>query len=536
MFEKIKNIFFILLSFLLSVEAIYLIFGETISNIVVSSETMFMPFFCYFPLPSDTDYFWRTFLSSDHSWFLVSFITHLFSRILPVYTNNHPQDFYLEAGWVAYFSIFCGFCYVMSLNAAKYFSRKSFAVFAFWAIYPFIVNAIQSSDFFWVLTNDTWFICYIINPIFPLLLIQIVEKYYVTSEWIFSLPQKNTIIPHKVKHGLKIAGVILLMFFTGIGHELFRFIFLGSLILTFILHKCFLKEKIIEKQFWAFLFVALLMNCFIFILPNFQDWFGQNVDEIPSLTIFGQAFSAFWEYVILENIWQIIFLSIFSGILYFVATNKDKSKRILIWIFSVIFSLLLFNFIIIMLTDCDLAISQHDGITFLTKTVFLYAFFSIIGYLVKFTEKKYNKIIISLVTLFLFSWFLIFSYQRNFYVFDEIEAAAFSRENQYIVEKFYAIYGKKHNVIYAFYPKQEICKYSIKYLKYWYGGNPTNYKIKFVCSSSDNKEDCRKKMLKLIFKKSKYKFTEEELDETDFSDIKAYQKQKKKGKIFVDFF
>lgn len=89
---KFRDSIVVILSLILSIEAIFLVFGETISNMFVSAETMFMPYSCYLPLPDDTDYFWRIFLSSDHSWFFVSFVSHLFTRILPILTHNHPQD------------------------------------------------------------------------------------------------------------------------------------------------------------------------------------------------------------------------------------------------------------------------------------------------------------------------------------------------------------------------------------------------------------------------------------------------------------
>jgi len=43
-------------------------------------------------------------------------------------------------------------------------------------------------------------------------------------------------------------------------------------------------------------------------------------------------------------------------------------------------------------------------------------------------------------------------------------------------------------------------------------------------------------MLKKFYKKTKYKLTEKELTELDFSTIKSYQSQKKKGKFFIDWF
>lgn len=533
---KFKDFIFVILSLILSIEAIYLVFGETISNMFISAETLFMPYSCYLPLPEDTDYFWRIFLSSDHSWFLVSLVSHLFTRILPILTHNHPQDFYMEDCWIIFFSIFCCFCYSIVFNFTKYFRHRYYAFIAFWAIFPFIVNNFHTSEFLWSLYNDTWFFCYVLNPIFPLLLIQTIEKYYVTSRWIFTEDERKNELLHKFKHAFKVSTVIILLFFTGIGHEFFRFIFLGSLVITFILHKIFIPKPMKEKQFLIFFFIALLMNCFIFILPSFQNWYNVLIDDAPTITMLSQAFSAFIDIVILKNINYIIFLLFFSLVVFFATTNKERAKRLLISVSSVIVSMLIFNYITIFLTDCDLDISQHYGIIFLTKTVFLFSLISLLGYLLVYCSKKYRNSIIALVIVFLFSWFLLFSSKNYFNIECSEYDSDFSQENQYIVEKFYAMYGKDHNVIYAFYPESNVQKEAISYLKYWYGGNDKKYKIVFVCKPSDSQTKCRKKMFKKIYKKTRYKFTEKELTELDFSSIKSYQARKKKGKFFIDWF
>lgn len=213
---KLKDSIVVILSLILSIEAIFLVFGETISNMFVSAETMFMPYSCYLPLPDDTDYFWRIFLSSDHSWFFVSFVSHLFTRILPILTHNHPQDFYIEHCWLIFFSIFCLSCYSIVFNATKYFRHNYYAFIAFWAVFPFIVNNFHTSQFLWSLYNDTWFFCYILNPIFPLFLIQTIEKYYVTSKWIFTENENKSELLHKFKHFFKLTMVIILLFFRGL--------------------------------------------------------------------------------------------------------------------------------------------------------------------------------------------------------------------------------------------------------------------------------------------------------------------------------
>ncbi len=151
-----------------------------------------MPFIAYLPVEKTTDYFFKIFLSSDHSWFLVSFFLHLFSRILPIYTNNHPQDFYLNYGNIALFLIFYAYISILSLNIAKYFKYRFSFLITFFIVFPFIMNNLQTSGFMWVLFNDAWFFCYILNCIFPLLLFIILEKNYVTTGEIIPPPPRET--------------------------------------------------------------------------------------------------------------------------------------------------------------------------------------------------------------------------------------------------------------------------------------------------------------------------------------------------------
>lgn len=534
--NKVLDVFFILFVSFMSIFAIFFVFGSLISNITVTCETLYMPFMTYLPNTENLDYFWKMFLSSDHSWFFASFVLHLFSRVLPSVTNSNPQDFYLTYGWILFFIIFCIFCYVMTFNASKYFKHPLSPIFVFWLIFPFIVNNIQSSVFAWVLYNDTWFICYIFNSLFPLLLFQILEKYYVTQKWFFFSPDKENVVTNKFVHYLKIFFVILLVFLTGIGHELYKFVFLGTLILGLWLHKSFVKTKINYKSYISFIIVAVIMNCFVFLIPTFHNWFSSNVREFSVLASVMMTNNAFFDYVIGGNIFKLIFIPLLLVYSYFAVEEKEQVKRLAVSVISSYISLLIFNYLIIFLTDCNLDISQHYGIRFLTKTVLLSLLFSVVGFVIAKSSEKFKKITIGSFVVFfvtLCPFFLLNGLDKfqGFY-----EDSEYVVENQYLVEKFYDLYGKNHNIIYATYPQGVFCDRSYLYFKHWYGGNDKPYTVEFVCNQNDRNEVCQQKLIKKIYEKTHFRVYEDDLSDFEFSDISSYKKRKSQGKFRLKFF
>lgn len=534
--NKVLDIFFVIFVFFMSIFSIYLVFGNIISNITVTGETLFMPFTTYLSNTENVDYFGKMFLSSDHSWFLASFVLHLFSRVLPSVSNIHPQEFYLSYAWIAFFLIFCIFCYTITLNFSKYFKFPFAPLLSFWVTFPFIVINFLSSHFVWVLYNDTWFVCYIFNSLFPLFLFQIIEKYYVTKRWFFASDDKEKIITNKFIHYAKISGIILLVFLTGIGHELYRFVLLGTLILGFIFHKLFIKTDINYKSYILFLFVAIIMNCFLFLIPTFHEWFNYNVDKFSFISSFFKTNKAFLDYVICGNIWKLIFIPIFLGYAYFAVDDKEQAKRLTVVVGSAYISLLIFNYIIIFLTDCDLSISHHYGIRFLIKTVLLTLLFSVVGFVFAKSSEKYKKISIISSVIFFVIW-AMFPFCKYFYELSGYEMdSEYILENQYIVEKFYNLYGKNNNVIYATYPEQTICEHSYHYFKNWYGGSDKPYKLIFVCKQGDSYEVCQQKLIKKMYEKTHLRVYEDELSDFEFSEMPSYKKRKLQGKFRLKFF
>ncbi len=279
------------------------------------------------------------------------------------------------------------------------------------------------------------------------------------------------------------------------------------------------------------------MNCILFLTTSWNDWLNTLHDQSNLAFYISPAFKYFFEEVVKNNIWQILFILIFPLINFFMSDNKDMMKRLSIITFSGLFSILIFNFVIIGICGEHLEISQHSGIIYLTKTIFSYLLFSNIGFLFCYPAKKYKNIVRIILALFL-TVLTAFFFQKG-YLNTEISSfeANVNKENLYMTEKAYDVYGKDHNVIWAFYPNYStVDANAIYYLKYWYGGNENEYKLEFVCKENDSFEDCRQKFIDLLYTKSDYLLTEQEIKETNFSDIEGYKKQKRSGKIFVDFF
>lgn len=515
---------------MLSLLLIYVLVGDTIDDTVISAETLFMPFISYYPTESDTDYFVKMFLSSDHSWFFVSFVTHLFSRVLPVLMNNHPQDFYLAHGWILLFLIFYIQSLCQSLNLAKYFKYKFAVLIAFFVSMPFLLQNLQSANFLWALFNDTWFFCYILNSVFPILLFVILEKAYVTMGEIIPPP------PEKSKINFPFIEVLILIFLTGIGHELYRFVLCGSFILGLIFHKIVFKTHFKTNKIWYFLSYLLLMSCFLFFLSTWQSWNNLILSQCQQSFSLISAFQYFFEFVLGKNILVIFFILLFGVLNFFISEDKEMVKRLAIVTVSGLLSILLFNFIIIAVSGESVDISQHCGIIYSTKTVFLYLFFSNIGFGVVHYSEKYKNLVCIVLYAFLTFSICFFCYYRTFHTFSSSIISEQNRINQYLIEKAYDVYGKTHNIIYATYSDSTVDNYAIAYLKYWYGGNDKDYKIKYICKPSDSFEKCQKKFIKTLYKKSGCLITKQELMETDFSDLQGYNERKRKGKIYVDFF
>ena len=116
------------------------------------------------------------------------------------------------------------------------------------------------------------------------------------------------------------------------------------------------------------------------------------------------------------------------------------------------------------------------------------------------------------------------------------EDSVYVQENQYLIDKFYDLYGKEHNVIYATKPLEAYCEHSYYYFKHWYGGNDKLYKIKFVCKQEDSNEVCQQKLIKKIYEKTHLRIYEDDLEDFDFSEIESYKKRRAQGKFKIKFF
>lgn len=542
MWKKLAKFWGNILLFIGSVVAVYIMFGRVIQNIVITAETTFMPYMSMLPLEEGTDYFWRIFLSSDHSWFFVSFLMHLFSRILPVYLDIHPQSFYLEYGWYAFFLMFYCFCFVLATNFAKYLKIKFHYFLLFFLVILFCVAfCLRSSQFMFVLYNDSWHLCYILNPIFALLLFQNLEKIYVTGKQFFisdnskqddtDSQKENNGTVSRLQKGL----LFVLLIFMGMNHELLRFVLLGGLFFSYILHKIFIKTKFNEKSFILYYLLTFCVCCFSFCLPTFANWYNASCPT-KDLTMFLDAICAFIDVVLVPDFPWIISFIVLSIATFFLAGRSLQVKKLLITQFSAVISLLIFNYLIIWASDCRLDICQHNGILFLTKIMFLYSLLSVLGFVFEHCYPKLKKLLYVSFAIFFCYFVLCFAGDYSMDTNYALTTADFNKKSMFVMEKFYSLYGKEHNLIYAFYPDNITNEHVIYYLGYWYGKNKKPYNLRFLCKWNEDKGSCMKKVQDEIYKKTNYVFSKGELLDTNFDYIKSYQDRKEKGKIFVDLF
>lgn len=530
---KTENILLGILLLIFSVLTVYFIFGGVISNIVISGETTINLFSTFIPNFQNADYFYKMFFSSNHSFFLVSFVNHLCAIILPVWTDMHPQDFYIKYGWHIFLFIFYAFCCIQTFNSTKYLKPNVLNLLAFWIVLAFVICSFKTTWFIWALYNDTWFLCYVFNSIFPLLLFVILEKNYVTTGDIIPT------LPEEKRNLIYLLGILFLIFLVGISHELYRFVLCGTLAITFILNNKLFRKKIEIKKFLLIFSFSVIASCFIFLLPSFTSWWKLCVNTpVPQTMMYLTAFKILYQHTILTNLNSIALILVFSVAAWFCTNNKLLLKRLLIWVSAICFSLLLFNYLIIVISNLNTDISQHNGIKFLTNSILNLLIFSIIGFLISHCREKIKKFVnIELVLFCVF--YALFAYCVDIeYVKYHIKASKYARQIQYIVEKSYDIYGKNKNVMLASYGTNTVLQDTIIYLKYLYGGsNKRYYKTVFICNPDvDNDVTCREKMVDFLYKKTNYLISKEELKETDFSEIEGYLERKKQGKFYIDFF
>lgn len=116
---------------------------------------------------------------------------------------------------------------------------------------------------------------------------------------------------------------------------------------------------------------------------------------------------------------------------------------------------------------------------------------------------------------------MFFYFNYNINLNNELYVPKNVRINSYIQEKVFILNKKinKDRIFYTYNNTDCFCDKGILYLIHTYSCPDEDYVIQHVCKAGDSHEICRKNMIETAYKKFRYKFTEKELQELNFSSL-----------------
>jgi len=460
----------------------------------------------------------HVFSSSDHSWYLYSLIRVLTQKHLADFLGLHPV-LYLEK-----YHVFFLFGYYMLLlfsllgNFTKYFVKTRFSCLLIPFIALLFLHPVIRSNCIWLLYHSSWGLAYIFLPIFLLLLLSLIERLYVN----FQKPTKTEFV-------LIMCFILIL----SISHELHRFILcFGSLILL-IVHKLVFKNGFKRKYllYWLLLVLVCSLN---FFNKTFISWFFErciftknSIDGgIFSFQYLIQYFSGYFNYLIKHNILLINILSILLILIHYFVGDKERNKRFYLYILSLLSSVFTFFIVIMIGNEYSDFSFEHQGLRLMLIVIFIYCILSAFGYLLKMSDNKKLKIILSVFAFLQFFTALSIPDFEKETLYDKNQSKEIKRI-AYMIEKMFIFHGKKQKKYYYIKRTFAINHSSILYLLYRYDKNASknDYKIIEVCEADldiNKSADCRNKFLKLFEEKTGQTITKEELENPDFSVFDKY--------------
>ena len=500
---------------------IYTAIVKFLSAFSINSEFLFVPYVSYSVF--DADSFFHIFTASDHSWYVLSALGVLLDRYIPAFFNIHPQEFVSLVSKTFVPCVFFIFLYSITDSFYKYYKNKNCYSFVLFTVFCTILILLYTSRFILACSNDCWIYAYIVLPIFPICLNNIFEKYYVNGE------KPNFLI------------VFFLIFFTSISHEFFRFILLSSLLIGYFLNFLFIDRKIKIKHIFIYLGIIIL-NSITFFSTFYQGWLLVHVNnnfysEIKSLMpIF---FREYTKYFILENLVLYFVLAVLYVYIFYFEKNNDIKKRYFIYNGAILLSFFLFSVVmIIAVPNYDgamLTIFEHCGIRFISKVLILLLILSALSLICSCSKLSCKQIIavssVILFLLFIKSVKLNISYTiQGFKIYTET-----IRRSLYIWEKSFLLLNKnsksKEVLILNFPSGLEGFKSgnegSLLFLLYTYNKKSVGFKEEIICTNQDDIQKCTNKMQQFVLNKTRYSFTEQELEKPDFQ--KLYEEEFKKN-------
>ena len=508
---------------------VFLFFNYCSQTICLHSESLTMPFDKdtvffgnNFPVPfvaNTLNQIFNSFLKSDHSWYIFSFVYIFIERFVPFALKMHPQNAIKISSVFVLFPIFFIFLYNLSNCFVKYFSKKNFVLRSLMLLFALCSSIVVMDNiwFGWVFYHDCWFLAYIFLPIFGIALYNLLELFYIE--------QKN----------IKIftASFIILFLCVAVGHEYYKFLFAVAFPIICFLHICVFKNKINKNIFFKYFFGFLFLLS-IFLLNNvstvyFENWFDSHIRTSFDFYTFsthlkGFLKSYFYYFFVKKYLYYFLILLISFLIIKFVP-NKEKMKRFLIFSFSMFITTVLFSLCLIFATPgydgWFLFLTEHEGIRWLFDLTMLMIILSSVGFLfkncVRSVRKKLRRILFYFCLIFIVLFFCKFiGSERYPFTFCY-------RKNLYILEKFYILNRKiNDDFIFYHYHTSLVPEDAYIYLDYTYKLNPDNkeYELQNVCEAKDSFATvCRRNLIKKMYEKTHYKMNEEELMFLDFESL-----------------
>lgn len=489
------------------------LYGYLTQYICVNAESMIMPYVDYGRNTSNE--FLRLFSSSDHSWYIFSFVYMFLERVLPKVLNLHPQDAIVISSKTFLFIVYIGFLSVLTCGLFKYEKNKILFPVGLLLTCFITLCSLQQSNLTWIFSNDCWFLAYMFLPAFGIAIINMAEKFYVFFEK--PTPKDITIL-------------VVLFLCISVSHEFYKFLLLLMLPAIYFLHYICFKQTVKIISFFKAVAAYVVMSIFL-VLNNFSyaykiwlsDHIGNKFITTADFHVYLSNFmGALKESIFYDNIIYYLLIFALVVIIAFSVQDKDKNKRFFIFNSTLLFASLLFFFCLIVGSDKYDNVSvlpMHEGLRFCLKLSLITIVYSCVGYLISSIKDLYKKIYL----FFTFLLVSVFLFGQNFVFLKYIVIGAKTLKiNAYILEKVFVLNNKKFDdgMFYTYSRFNCLNDDAVLYLKKVYNISPSkNYKVYHVCADNDTEITCQKNMINLANKKLGYKFTEKELEELSFSSL-----------------
>ena len=466
----------------------------------------------------------QIFLCNEHHLYLYSAVYVLTQRYLADFLQIHPSVYLDSYQKFLYFGFFILLLYSLLRNFMKYFPKQRFMCLLIPFAALFVLKPITDFYFLWILSHPAWCISFVFLPAFLFLFLSDVGYNYV-----------NLKKPSKSELFLTVFLILVL----SVSQGFHRFILCIGSITVLIVHKLVFKTEFNKKYllFWVLIVFICSLN---FRDKSFIGWLSERLIfnrhpegcSVFTFQFLAQYFSEYFNLLIKSNVLYINLLALLLLFVHFFVNDKERNKRLYIYIFSLLFSVYLF-FVVIILYGCSDISYQNQGLRLSVIYIFIYCILSVFGYLLKMSENKgLNIFMISFALLQFFTVFTIPDYgkvglwQKN--ITNRTKKAV------YLIEKMFVLYGKEHKKYYYIKVVDDIYDKSVIYLLDRYDKNSSikNYEMIEVCEvipSSETAEICYNKYIELIKEKTGYTVSKEELEKHDFSVFDEYSANYRKN-------